>query len=497
MSAKKKPTKKLEAQNLGPIHDFVCEVSPGMNLLTAANGSGKSIFLNAITRAGGVDIPIEPRDGSQKGKLLIDDVVVLEVTRSKSKTGQSTEVSLASVSPLATVIDPGLKDKKAAEAARIRALVSILNLKTDRELISELVQGDERALDFLDDLVGLDDFGQVDPVEAAGMISRDLHKKKRELISSAEQAEGRRQQATPIKPENLVDVPFLEAQKAYDSAVGDKREAMGSAGQRKEREEERLIIQETLGERPDIDSKRNTWLALQEQLKSARDKVALLERDLLVAQGECDALEVSLNYACQASADAVGQADKWDRKKAILDTEITGATEADVQKADLAVKLARETLEAARESEEYRKKCEQAEESRKLRDSLIALADKYEALAKAVPRQLGGLLSKAGIPSLTVEDGVLQFVHPDGELEPFHRLSAGERTRCAMPIWIQKNPARLAAFPEEFWVALEEESKIEVAKELEKHDVIGITELATKRGDELKIKHFEVEHGDN
>ncbi len=110
-----------------------------------------------------------------------------------------------------------------------------------------------------------------------------------------------------------------------------------------------------------------------------------------------------------------------------------------------------------------------------------------------MPARLASLLDQAGIPNLTVEDGILTVVHEGGELEPFHRLSAGERTRFAMPLFISRNPGRLVAFPESFWNALEAESKVEVATILEEYGVIGISEMATMRGDPLKVEHFEVE----
>jgi hypothetical protein len=496
-----KRTKKLTAENIGPIRKFSCEVSAGINLLTGHNGAGKSEFLKALARAGGSDIPVEVRDSAARGKFSIDGSVILELTRSKSKVGGMAEMNLASVSPLAAVIDPGIKDPKAAEAARIRALVSILNLKTSEKLISELVQGDESAVDFLFEDAGAEEWIELDPVAASSQVHKALHKKKRELEDEAAKAEGRRVQAMPVKPATLTQTPFLEAQRVYDKAIGDKREAMGSAGQRKEREEERLIIEETLGERPDlemvksdIDQSRLDFEAVSSRADALRDQIFELQKQLIAVeideknrQSEIDRGESRLRVAIKLAID-------WDRKKALLDSEITGSTQADVEAADKAVVEARRLLETARESEEYRKRCEQAEEARTQRDSYTTLAAKYEALAKEVPRQLGGLLEKAGVASLTVLEGELQYIHEGGELEPVKRLSAGQKARLFVPIWVANNPSRLCALPEDLWVSLEKESQDEVAKIFEEYDVIAITEMASFRGDPLKVEKFEAQN---
>jgi energy-coupling factor transporter ATP-binding protein EcfA2 len=500
MTKKAPRTKKLTAENIGPIREFSCEVSAGINLLTGHNGAGKSEFLKALARAGGSDIPVEVRDSAARGKFSIDGSVILELTRSKSKVGGMAEINLASVSPLAAVIDPGIKDPKAAEAARIRALVSILNLKTSEKLISELVQGDESAVDFLFEDADAEEWIELDPVAASSQVHKALHKKKRELEDEAAKAEGRRVQAMPVKPATLTQTPFLEAQKSYDKAIGDKREAMGSAGQRKEREEERLIIEETLGERPDLAQAEADYEAAKESLRVVSEHRNGLEAQIAKLQGQLDgAIKMQGDRAQQAinAGNRVKVEEKraadWDRKKSILDSEITGSTQADVEAADKAVVEARRLLETARESEEYRKRCEQAEEARTQRDSYTTLAAKYEALAKEVPRQLGGLLEKAGVASLTVLEGELQYIHEGGELEPVKRLSAGQKARLFVPIWVANNPSRLCALPEDLWVSLEKESQDEVAKIFEEYDVIAITEMASFRGDPLKVEKFEVQ----
>lgn len=491
MSSKK--TRKLAAQNIGPIHQFECEVAPGMNLLEAANGSGKSCLLAAVSRAAGSDINVEVRDGAERAQLSLDGTVLLALTRSKAKSAPNVEVSLASVSPLADVIDPGIKERKAAEARRIRGLVSLLNLNTDQDLIAELVANDENAMDSLED--DLSELITLDPVTAAGRIHRALHEKKRGLEKAADEAQGRWRASQAVKPAKLVDVTVADAQKAYDQAVGDHREASGSAAQRKEREKEREEIRATLGERPNLDVEAAAAHEQRLRYEVCLNRVNELKEELAVAQAILGEATANLTAVSTHYDQVRRDAEAWDKSKTILDSEITGSTDADVERVQATVAEWAKVLESARQSAEYRKRLEASEAARNDRDQYNKMAAHYEHLAKNVPNRLGGLLAKAGVPNLTVEDGVLQFVHEDGSLEPFHRLSAGERARVAMPIFIAKNESRLCAFPEAFWHSLEAESRKEIAEILEAHGVVGLTEVATTRGEGLKVEHFETGGG--
>lgn len=500
-----KKTSKIEIVNIGPVRNFHCEVQPGMNLLTGKNGAGKSATLNAIAKAAGADVNVEVTDGQTQGAVKLDDAVLLTLTRSRTKIDSGVEVSLASVSPLALLIDPGIKDRKAAEQARIKALLQLFELKVTPEVIAELVEGDEAALDLIEEEIGAASF-ELDPVALAGRLIGAhgiLSKRKRELEKRAAEAHGQWQAARPAsKPETLPDVTVHEAQIQYDRAVGDYRQIQGEASQRAQREDEREEIRASLGERPDIASALEKHRYAAEDVKIAEDEIALVEGEIRKWQERLIAAKHNLADKLNAQAFAVerlGEAKaaevQWDRRKAILDSEITGATATDVENAARSVESARATLEAARATEEYQRRLKASEEARQTRERYTELAARYEMLAKGVPARLGGLLAKAGIKSgeisLTVEDGVLQVIRPDGTQESYHRLSAGQRTRIAMPLFIERNPNKIVAFDERFWNSLEAESKEEVAQILAENGVIGLTEVPTARGDELKVEHFE------
>lgn len=494
-----KRASKIEIVNIGPVRNFYCEVHPGMNLLSGANGVGKSAVLNAIARAAGADVNVEVTDGQAQGVVKLDDAVLLTLTRSRAKVDGAVEVSLASVSPLGLLIDPGIKDRKAAEQARIKALLQLFDLRVTLEVIAELVEGDEAALDLIEEEIGLARF-ELDPVALAAKLTGShgvLNKRKRELEKQAAEAHGRWQAARPgDKPSGVATASVAEAQVHYERKVGDYRQIQGEASQRASREEQIEQLKSAQAKRPNVESAAAESAAWERALAQETSAVARLESELAAAKERRHAAGTSYAQAVNRLGLTRKAEAQWLRNQELLDSEITGATEEVVETARQHVEIARNELAAARAREEYQQRLTAAEEARQARDRYTEIAARYEKLAKGVPARLGELLAQAGIKSgalaLTVEGGVLQVIRPDGTQEAFHRLSAGQRTRIAMPLFIERNPSKLVSFPERFWNSLEAESKEEVAQILADFDCIGLTEVPTARGDELKVERFEV-----
>jgi DNA repair ATPase RecN len=496
MTTKKR---KIAATNLGPIREFEAELEPGINLLRGSNGAGKSHILAAIARAAGADVPIEVNDDATRGEFRLDGAVLFSVTRSKSSKGSAgkVNVSLASVSPLADLIEPGLKSKEANETRRIQALLQLVDLKVTPETISTFVNGNEDALEWIEDEEGLALLCQLNPVEVADRVRRALHKRKREFEAEADRAQGRYQAVKVEKPERLIDTPVAEARAKYDEMVGDLREAQGGAAQRKAREIERQEIATTLGERPDVEKAQQAEAECYKRVEEAQEAVNELARQLAVARTNLAHAEDEAEEASRWSKVQEQDAARWEKGNLILEGELTGATEADVAEAGHKVELARTILESAQTAEQYRKSLEAAELHRTERDGNTKRATEFETLAKAVPSRLGGLLADAGLPNLTVEDGVLTVIHENGDLEPFARLSSGEKARLAMPIFIKANPSRLVALPQQIWESLDKQNAEELAAILKEFDVVAVSELPSERGDELRVDIFGGEHGNN
>src|SRR5690606_9114131 len=139
-------------ENVGGVRAVELELaSPGINVLVGANGAGKSSTMNAVSRAYGAEVPLEPRDGADHGTVEVDGVrlVVKKVVRS---TGRA-ELELASTGPLADLIDGGgLKDPEARAKCRNRALIRLLRLPVTEEAVA-LLAGDPEITDAATDRI--------------------------------------------------------------------------------------------------------------------------------------------------------------------------------------------------------------------------------------------------------------------------------------------------------------------------------------------------------
>ena len=59
----------VRISNLGGITSAELRLEPGVNVLTGANGAGKTSAMRAVSRALGADVPVEVRDGADHGSV--------------------------------------------------------------------------------------------------------------------------------------------------------------------------------------------------------------------------------------------------------------------------------------------------------------------------------------------------------------------------------------------------------------------------------------------
>lgn len=143
-------------ENAGPI-DYLAIPVPkggGVVVLRGKNGSGKTHALHAASRLVGGKQKLPVRDGKAKGTvegLGIKVTIGGKITRRGELEVSAIEGRL----DLAMLVDPGIADESRANAARIRALVSLSGVSfTDDELAKKLGVGELPAMPSGGDLVG-------------------------------------------------------------------------------------------------------------------------------------------------------------------------------------------------------------------------------------------------------------------------------------------------------------------------------------------------------
>lgn len=151
-------SQQIEAENLGPIEHVKFTIDgPGVTVLVAPNGTGKSILLDAVASAARGKGKLPLRDRTKKG-LVSAFGCNITIGASTRYTGQFEVQHIEGRFDLATLVDPQIKSPVAADRARIKALVMLTGVAADRGLFerheafsdfSEVVPDDATTTDDL------------------------------------------------------------------------------------------------------------------------------------------------------------------------------------------------------------------------------------------------------------------------------------------------------------------------------------------------------------
>src|SRR6185503_16002996 len=331
----------------GPADLIDAPLDPGFNMLEACNGGGKSQVLVALLWALG-DKNMRPRlrHGAAEGYVEINDQRI--ATLDKEMAGvKDNERALYFQSLITEVIVPNVEDPKRAEPRRIAALMELVEVKLTDDALLTLVSDDQEVLDYALDREPLIRLKSV--TDAAERIAHWAHYLKREVHGvAADTAQGKMDGAQAEKPEVLSEISSGEAKLKYDAAVRDHDRKSGEWDQRQKRAAERDEIEETLGERPDPDSALIGAQSAQNEYEACITMVADAEARVLQMKENLARADIARRKMQAIFETTRKMAESWDRRKAILDSEITGADADAVETARTAAETAYRELEEAK-----------------------------------------------------------------------------------------------------------------------------------------------------
>ena len=175
--------KQIELTDLGPIASLKIPIPAegGCVVLHGRNGSGKSTALEAIRAAVGGKAKLTTRDGSAKGRVEAFGATVI-VAASQRRKGEAEVVSLEGRGDVAALVDPGIANPEAADAARVRALVALSGREVTEAAFHGLLIGAEEWAEIVGHVK------QGDPLEMAGAIKRAIEAAARKAEKQAEDA---------------------------------------------------------------------------------------------------------------------------------------------------------------------------------------------------------------------------------------------------------------------------------------------------------------------
>jgi len=170
-------------ENCGPVHNMKLVLRHGINVMTAPNGSGKSILLEAAkSLAGGSGRPPLSR-GEERGRVAGMGARITISNKSVRHTGEFQVEHLEGRFDLGAIVDPGVSDPLKADRRRIRALLAVMGVKGGPDILGESGLFDMKELE---EIVGYDVVNMDDLVDQSKEIVKGLQAEPRHWERAAE-----------------------------------------------------------------------------------------------------------------------------------------------------------------------------------------------------------------------------------------------------------------------------------------------------------------------
>lgn len=468
----------IELKDVGPIEALTIGLPDegGVVVLRGANGRGKSTALEAVNALVTGSGNISTRDGAL-GAVVEGLGARITVGRRKTPAGECEVVGLEGPDP-SLLVDPGIKDRGAAHAERIRALCKLAGAQVEREAFVRLAGGpDEFAT-----VVKATSLEKGDVPSVAAAVKRDFEAAARSAESEASnlqnEARGIASAAQDVEESAAPDERALQGElEAASAQLGELRGRQRQADELRAAAKRARVTLESYGDKGTaqggqlaeraLEQAKNDTAAAHAAVEAHEKTVAAAEREL----AERRALLRETQKAEVAAGGAVEQAfDDFTRRKQLQQAVGAAEAAADVDSEQIAALESRQAnaRTALQRAEVVRRAIEQRERARvKSSEAGEALerAERLRHAARGCEGVISEALAKVCPEGMLVHDGLL-VVETDRGLEPFDELSHGERWRWALEIAARsiKDPKNgLLVCRQEGWDALQPKVQHEVA----------------------------------
>lgn len=428
----------ISAENLGPISElgFALE-SPGVTVLVAPNGSGKTILLEAVQAAARGDGKLPLRDRTKRGKVEAFGATIT-IGGTCRHTGAFEVTNLEGRFDLAALVDPRIKTPALADAARIKALVSLTGVAAAVDLFRS-----HEAFANFDRVVRAGSTATDDLVDMARKIKSDYDEAARAAEDEAERETGH---ADALKPSGDLNLKAESDQKklqaAYDTARDHRAETMERARNAHKAASAKADSERTLAELRekgiekeirDLDDQAITVAADTEEVARA---IEYAEERLRVLKGRQQELRSFRSQIDDRRATLDRQAELLAAAEARFAEQVPDIpSEQELDAVEKAVEVAQLAVEAGALIRQALKDQEKAAAHRKAANAARDRALKYRDAGKATDEVLSNCIK---CPQLRVEsDGKSARLVADtarGKSIPYHDLSDGEKWTVAIDI---------------------------------------------------------------
>jgi len=488
--------KQIEIENVGAIPRLTINLPDegGVAVLRGPNGSGKSTGLEATERLLTNKGSVQVRDGQLNGKVK-GLGYTLNVSRNPRRTGelQAEIVTLDGRLSVAELVDPGIKDPGAADAKRIKALVSLVETEATPELFYDLCGG----RDEFDRLVSASAAEATDLLTMAARIKRDLEAKARDAEDQANHADGHARagresiEGVDLTAESDATVlqRAVEAAVRRDSELKSAQAAHARAKAAASEAQAKIDKQRLEYDGPSLAEAQAHEQAAREFTTAAREHVLECERKLAEARADYEAKTANEAAAIRARKQAEAHERSLAEWQKTLAASIPPAPTTDE------VLTAAEALAEAHAAAEQGSKVRAAKEALAKADISAKAAAEHRKSAERLRNAARGtddVLSSVVAKSsklLRVEAGRLVLTTKRG-LTYFADLSHGERWKIALDIAIEAvGKGGLITVVQEAWESLQPANRRLINEHLKGTGVVMLTAQADDG--ELRSEVFE------
>jgi DNA repair ATPase RecN len=484
----------ITIRDIGPHSNLEIHCLPGVNVISGFNEAGKSIAIRCVAALAGGDakgLPI--RDGSACG-MVSGFGTTISVGMRTQKAGELRDAEpLSERIDLATLVDPRLKDRAAANKHRVRALLTLTKKRLSFEDFRKVLPEDRQAEISAD-------FDSTDPVELAGAIKREMEKRARRFSEDADEAASTAKALLAaidgIDADSECDE--VELRRAHQTAVEKKAKIeaeINSARLSEHRYKSAAAKLESVAATNvgEIDREYKDRCAASVEAGKAH---AAAREALAKAQAELDRTERAAIAAARAEDDQrrVLEAAKKECEAVAELREIvqhgpgSGPTMDELEAAIVDVKAAEEAVANGVAIRRAAEKREAAKEYLKKQEAAYAVSQVYRQAAASTDTVLTEAVDSE---YFAVKGGELFAEDREGVLRPFAELSEGARYKIAIKAVaesVEGDAFYFVPLDQNAWDGLNSESRAEVARTAVEHNVAIVTGEISD--DELTVYHF-------
>lgn len=429
----------ITAENLGPISALEFAITaPGVTVLVAPNGSGKTILLEAVQAAAVGKGKLPLKDRTRRGKVEAFGATIT-IGGTCRHTGAFEVTNLEGTRfDLAGLVDPQIKAPALADKARIKALVSLTGVTANPILFRE-----HEAFAAFDKVVKASSLETDDLIEMASKIKDDYDGAARAQEDAAQRETGH---ATALIPPQDLDLNDDSDPKVLQSAYDEARDELTrlnsrdeSASTMKASHDQAQAMLEGLS----VDELQTDLHECKARVAQADDSVQQNNLSIAELTKQIDELKTrnrelqSESVATTARIATIGrQLEIVAKAQAALESaSIEPPSTDEIQAARDAVEFARAAVERGTLIRQAIKDQEKASSHRKAASDARAMALKYRDAGKATDEVLSSCIE---CPQLRVEsDGKSARLVTDterGPSIPYHDLSDGEKWTIAIDV---------------------------------------------------------------